>query len=252
MWQINDTFIKNKMTDHKMNSLPELSRLVDSLVAIENVLKKEMLVEINSSNGKVSARIKIEQDLYDLVSIYTTLNSQVGGEVSYKISSYPVTEFHSILSLISPLLPKMRYLKEHPSMLTEHLAEDAYKDLLQCEKILTVRNFLTNSEITPDWTSAIEPAPPENIFISVFPFRDSFYVTIYMMQPTTEPLREMHVHSTPFNYSPKSVIKINNKNYMIEHSIVASQCHQTLTSVLRLIRSAIDDLETLWSLKKTQ
>ncbi|EAY12665.1 hypothetical protein TVAG_074930 [Trichomonas vaginalis G3] len=241
------------MGDHQINSLPELNRVVESLQAIENILKREeILVEINSSNGKVSARIKIEQDLYDLCTIYTTLNAQTGGEVSYKISSYPVTEFHSILSIISPLIPKMRYLAKNPSMLTVTLAEDAHRDILQCERILTVREFLTNSEITPDWASSIEPAPPENLLISVFPFRDSFYVSIYMVQPTTDPLREMHVHSTPFNYSPKSVVQINGQRYMIEHSIIASQCHQTLTRILRLIHSANEDLETLSSLKKSQ
>ena len=227
--------------------IQELTRVAENIKLLqEQIVNQTMVIEVSSPNGRISARIKIEQAFYDSCSIYTTTTQT--GEKAYKISGYPVTEFHSILSIITPLLPKLQYLAKNPQFLTTTIAQDAHRDLLRCEKLLTVRDHIVNSEITPDWDSSIEPNPPDNIFLSVFPFRDSFYVTMYIAQKTDEPPREMHVHVTPFNYSPKSVIQINGQNYMIEHSIVASQSQQFLTQMLRCLRAAIEDLETLSAL----
>lgn len=231
--------------------LSELSRVAENIRRLqETIVSQVMVVEVSSPNGRISARIKIEQGFYDSCNIYTT--SSDSSSRSYKISGYPVTEFHSILSIITPLLPKLQYFAKNPKYLTRTIAEDARRELLMCEKILTVRECIVNHEITPDWNTAIEPTPPDNVFISIFPFRDSFYITLYIVQKTDEPLREMHVHATPFNYSPKSVISINGQNYMVEHSVIAKQSQQFLTQMLRYIKAAIEDLGTLSALKLTK
>ena len=230
--------------------LPELTRTAENIQLITDLLSKnnQIKTEILSSNSKLYATFTIDQVIYDKGTVVFNLSSKPGEEYEFIIENYPILEFQSVLSLLSPLLPRVQFLSKNPKYLTQLLVEDLLKHLRKSEKILTVRDVLTNIEICSDWNLAFKKPIPENLFISVFPFRDSLYVTVYQVSKTELPLRIMHSSASPFNISSHSIVEINGFRYQIEHSLVASQSQQFLVRVLRSLKNAIEDLETLNSL----
>lgn len=225
----------------------ELARVVQNLRYVEERLGLTDVItaEFISSNSKLSARVSLDTGFYDNGSVTVTLSSDEPIEQTFSFSSYPVVEFESVLSLISPMIPKMEFYLTHPHFFTKTIANDAIQDLRLCETILTVREKLTNYECCPEWNKAFTKPVPSTVFISVFPFRDALYVTVYQVKETNEPLCEMRSKTSPFNFSPKSVVEIAGKRYQIIHSIVAKQSQQFLAQTLRWIRASIKELEAL-------
>ena len=229
----------------------ELARVVTNLRYIEERLGLTDVVtaEFISSNSKLSARVSLDTGFYDNGSVTVTLSSDEPTEQTFSFTSYPIVEFESVLSLISPMIPKMEFYLTHPQFFTKTIANDAIQDLRLCETILTVREKLTNYECCPEWNKAFTKPVPSTIFISVFPFRNDLYVTVYQVKETNEPLCEMKSKMSPFNFCPKSVVEIAGKRYQIIHSIVARQSQQFLAQTLRWIRASIQELEALTTLQ---
>jgi hypothetical protein len=96
---------------------------------------------------------------------------------------------------------------------------------------------------------AFEDPPPKNVFVSVFPFRDSLYVTVYRVTETTEPICELRDGSSPFHFLPKSVIEIQGQRYAVIDSIVAKQSQQFLGQTIRWLRLSIEMLDSLAAVK---
>jgi len=226
---------------------PELTRTVDHMKEIADILSgnTQIRIEIVSSNSKLYATFILEQVMYDKGFLAFNMSSKMADEHEFVLSGYPILEFQSVLSIISPMLPRIKFLSENPSFITKTIVQDFILDLRLCEKYLTSRKNLTNYEISSDWNTVFNRQVPDDLFISVFPFRDSLYVTVYKVKRTDEPLRIMHSKASPFNFSANSVVSINNHNYLVEHSIVASQSQQFLAQVLRCLKNSIEDLETL-------
>lgn len=233
------------------SKFPELSRISENLNFIVQTLQLNppILTEINTTNNKLSATLNLDQGFYDNCHISFKLSIDSNKDYSFHIQSYPIVEFNSILSIVSKLLPRVEFLSKNQNMITSEFVTESIYEMGICEEILTVRKVLTNMEICDDWnTKAFENSPDETTMISVFPFRESLYVTIYQVEETNNELRELRVGSSPFNYSPKSVIKIKGKHYLILHSIVGKQSQQFLSQILRCIRSSISELENILSL----
>ncbi|OHT12561.1 hypothetical protein TRFO_03562 [Tritrichomonas foetus] len=232
----------------------ELERVAENLSYAQSklsLLPPEASINANliSSNNKLNASLMLDQGFYKCRIIVKT--SEAEEELTFNIESYPIPEFHSILSIICPLIPKIKFLSTHPQFVTSKITKDIIQDLRMCEEILTIRRHLTNVEVYPDWNSAFGEENPmkQNLFISVFPFRDALYVTVYHVKETDDPVCELHKSAEPFSFASKSVIRINGKNYLVLHSIVAKQSQQSLAQTLRWIRDSIDELETLTALK---
>lgn len=229
---------------------PELIRVAQNLAALQDKLSTlSVSTDIFADNHKLSSTINIDKGFIDNSRISVTFSNDEGTEMVYRIKNYPIPSFHSILSIICPWLPRIQFLAENPQYLTATVTKDALQQLRTCERLLTVREHLTNIETCPDWNSAFEVPPEEDKFISVFTFRDSLYVTVYQVAKTTDPVTELHSRPSPFNFSPKSVVSIGGQHYRIIHSIVSKQSQQFLAQTLRLIRDSIDELETLNALK---
>ena len=231
-------------------SFPELSRVVKALSYVQQTLslKVPVFTEIISTNNKLNATLNLDQGFYDNCRISVKFSTKSEKEEFYHIQSYPISEFNSILSIVTSLLPKIRFLSENPTALTATFVKDAILNLRMCEEILTIRKKLTNIEICQDWNSGFEVPPSKSTFVSVFPFRESLYVTVYIVEETTLKLRELHTKPSPFNFAPNSVISINGKNYLVRHSIIGKQSQQFLSQVLRWIRDSIDELESVVTL----
>ncbi|KAH0794050.1 hypothetical protein GPJ56_001928 [Histomonas meleagridis] len=231
-------------------SYPELSRVVKSLSYVQQTLslKVPVFTEIISTNNKLNATLNLDQGFYDNCRISVKISAKSDKEEFYHIQSYPIVEFNSILSIVTSLLPKIKFLSENPTALTATFVKDAILNLRTCEEILTIRKKLTNVGICPDWNSGFEVPPNDNTFVSVFPFRESLYVTVYIVEETTLKPRELHTRPSPFNFATNSVITINGKNYIIRHSIIGKQSQQFLSQVLRWIRDSIDELESVVTL----
>jgi hypothetical protein len=205
-------------------------------------------VEIISAATNLNATLVLDQGFYDSSRIAVSF-SDSNDDVIFHIGSYPVTEFQSILSIICRLLPRFRYFADNPTLLTRAIAYDATQELRLCEEILTVRTCLTNAEYCPDWVGAFDDPPPKNVFVSLFPFRDSIYVTVYRVSETTEPLCQLRDGSSPFHFLPKSVVEIMGQRYAIVDSIVAKQSQQFLGQTIRWLRLLTEILDALAALK---
>lgn len=230
---------------------PELSRISENLSFIVQTLQLNppILTEINTTNNKLSATLNLDQGFYDNCHIAFKISKDSGEERSLHLQSYPIVEFNAILSIVARMLPRVRFLAGNQGMVTREFVAESIYELGICEEILTVRKKLTNMEICSDWNAkAFESPPDDATLISVFPFRESLYVTIYQVEETESELRELRVGSSPFNFSPRSVIEINGKHYSILHSIVGKQSQQFLSQILRDIRSSISELENMLSL----
>lgn len=240
-------------------NLPELDRVLSNLGFIKDLISLKdatRTIEISSDNNKLTARFTLQKGFYDNTSIAVSFSSEAEEEYKYDVGNYPITEFQSILSIVCPLLPKFSFLTTKTQYLTGNIIKDAIEDLRMCEKIMTVRPYLTNIECCPDWDKYIKLVSPKDRtlnglthFISIFPFRDAMYVTAYQMKETSDPLCELHVKASPFNFSPRSVVDINGQHYTVQHSIVAKQSQHFLAQSLRYIRQSIEELETLAALK---
>jgi hypothetical protein len=228
----------------------DLARLARHLSYIreELSLKNPIDAEVISAATNLNATLILDQGFYDSSRIAVSFDG-APAELIFHISGYPVTEFQSILSIICPLLPKFRFFVDHPALLTRSVAHDAAQQLRLCEQILTVRRCLTNSEYCPDWAIAFEEPPPKNVFVSVFPFRDSLYVTAYRVAETAQPICELRDGSSPFHFLPKSVIEIQGQRYTVIDSIVAKQSQQFLGQTIRWLRSSIELLDALAGIK---
>jgi hypothetical protein len=158
----------------------DFARIARYLGYISNALSLTTPVdaEITSASNNLNATLVLDQGFYDSSRITVSFLDSDDEHV-FHIGSYPVTEFQAILSIICPMVPQFRYFVENPTHLTRAVADDAAQGLRLCEQILTVRKHLTNNQCCPDWMSAFDTPPPKNVFLSVFPFRDSLYVTVY-------------------------------------------------------------------------
>ena len=239
----------------------EISRIlrivVDNLRYAEQKLTDKYIssTDLSSSNGKLTAVLNLNGGFYDNVQITLTFSAGKQGPRSFGIGSCPVAEFQSVLSLITPLRRSLAFFAEQTRFVTKTIIKNAIQDLDLCEKILTVREELTNNESYPDWAEAVQDKfqdLDEDVFVSVFPFRDSLYVTAYEAKETDEPLCEIHRTPLPFDPAPKSVVKIGEKHYLIKHSMVARQEQDFLWQTVRWIRQSILLLEYLDIGKKRQ
>lgn len=241
---------KNTSDKH---AFKELRRVAENLGFVQEKLSliNPISTDLISSNNKLNARLNLDQGFYEC-NITVRFSAETDNEQNYQIKSYPIPEFHAMLSIICPLIPKIEYLSSNPQFLTSQITNDIIQDLRMCEEILTVRHHLTNMECCPDWDDAFgeEYSKDPNIFISVFPFRDALYVTVYNVLINTKDTTvcELHNSPEPFNFAPNSVIKIAGKYYTVLHSIVAKQSQQFLAQTLRWIRDSIEELETLTAL----
>ena len=228
----------------------ELDRVADNLRYIKNNLSllTAVTTDLIANNNKLNAKLTLDQGFYKCIIKYTTETDQ---ELKFHIESYPIPEFHSMLSIICPLLPKVEFLSKNPNLLTSKITRDIVQDLRTCEDILTIRRHLTNIECCPDWNTAFDGENPKNhdLYLSVFPFRDALYTTVYHVKPTDDPICELHHSAEPFKFSSKSVIEIEGKKYTVLSSNVAKQSQQFLAQTLRWIRDSIDELEILTALK---
>ncbi|KAK8892173.1 hypothetical protein M9Y10_029396 [Tritrichomonas musculus] len=234
-------------TYKELNRVAENLKFVQEKLSLNNPISTDLI----SSNNKLNARLNLDQGFYEC-NITVRFSTETDNEQNFQIKSYPIPEFHSMLSIICPLIPKIEYLSSKSEFLTSQITKDIIQDLRMCEEILTVRPHLTNSECCPDWNEAFSEESSKNpdLFISVFPFRDALYVTVYQVKKTPEkPVCELHNSPEPFSFASNSVIKINGNNYTVLHSIVAKQSQQFLAQTLRWIRDSIEELETLTALK---
>lgn len=232
--------------------MQQLKNVLDNMINIKSDLqKKSIATEINSSDNKMTSKINVEQCFYDNSYVNIKLNEKED-TLSLKLNGFPVTEFHSILSIVVPLIPRLLYYTEKSEAATITNIADMIEKLVLCEKILTVRQHLTNIELLPDWNNYFEPTPPNNVFINIFPFRDSMYTTVYLVSETRGECRELHSYASPFHLLPNSIVSINGKMCLIENCIVASQNLQLLAQTLRLIRSSIEELEIVLASKRKE
>ena len=229
---------------------PELERVIKNLLALVDklMLTNAETTEIVAPNNKLTATVALDKG-YVRARIYVTLSKVSPDEICYTLHDYPLTQISSILSIISPLLPKLKFLSQNPEYLTPEFTKDAIQDLRQCESILTVRNYITNSEYLNDWNTSFEPQLDPLQPISIFIFRAAIYVTVFQLEETSKSTILLQSDPSPFNYSQGSILKIDKKNYLVKHSIVASQNLQFLAEVLRYLRESIQELRTLTDLK---
>lgn len=230
--------------------MEELTKVVRSLIFARERLSLDTMVnaEFIAPGGKLYASVSLDRGFYDNCLFSVTLEDEPT-EQSFQILSYPIVEFKSVLSLINPMITKLRFLETHGEFLTKTIIRDAIRELEHCENILTVRTTLTNFEACVEWRSAFNKPIPDSLFVSIFPFRDSIYVTVYQVRPTDGPLRELKTKASPFDFSPKSVIEVSGQRYCIIQSTVAKQSLEFLGHTLRSIRNAIEQLEVLEAVK---
>lgn len=230
-----------------MSEVPELTRVALNLHHVYELLslKEPLFIEMVSSNNKLKASMILEEGFIDSARISLILSSKEATEVLFRIGSHALVEINSIMSILVPLLQRLDFLSRYTKFLTPIIAVDAITSLATIEKILCYRPYLTNVEVSNDWIKAFEDPLPSDVFVSLFPFRDAMYVTVYEVKETNEPLRELISSPSPFNFSPGSVVKIGEKHYSVLHSIIAHQSQKFLAQTLRFIRDSIDDLGTL-------
>lgn len=239
----------NDHTYKELHRVAQNLRFVQDKLSLFNPISTDLI----SSNNKLNARLNLDQGFYEC-NITVRFSSDTDNEDNYQIKSYPIPEFHSMLSIICPLIPKIEYLSSKPEFLTSQITKDIIQDLRMCEEILTVRRHLTNMECCPDWNDAFneEYSRANDLFISVFPFRDALYVTVYQVNQVKDAQEktvcELHDSPEPFSFAPNSIIKIGEYYYKVLQSIIAKQSQQFLAQTLRWIRDSIEEFETLTAL----
>lgn len=231
-----------------------IARTIESLKAIKSALSLERPIktETISPDNKMVAALLLDKGFYQSCRVEVVAPGIAGKNPVYIIENYPITEFQSILSIINPMIPKLEFFEKSPKFINATHINTFHEEMLLCEEILTVRKCLTNSEICDDWTSAVKCENGGNLcYLSVFPFRDSFYVTLYEVKKADEKeeVREVRSSSSQFVFEPKSVIEIEGKRYQIIESIVAKKSQQFLVHVLTWIRETIDELAKMKSAK---
>lgn len=235
---------------------PELQRVLKNLLELQEklLLSNAETTEVVSQNNKLLATVSLDNGCVR-ARIDVRFSKDDQNEVTYNLRDYPLIEFQAILSLICPLLPKLKFLSENPEYLTAQFTKDAIQDLRRCADILTIRTYLTNSEFLSDWNTSFEPILDPLKPITIFPFRASIYVTAFQLEETSEPepdvVQIFHSDISPFNLSSKSIIRIGAKYYSIKHSVVASQKLQILAEIIQCIQESINELTTLHGLRTT-
>lgn len=227
----------------------ECLKCIREALSLENPIK----TKVSSQDNKMFAVLLLDKGFYQSCRVEVASTTAAGKSNVYFVENYPVTEFQSILSIVTPMIPKLEFLAKSRQFINRALVKRLQDEMLLCEDILTIRRCVTNSEICQDWIHAVncEAEGPNSCYLSIFPFRDSLYVTLYEVKETTDDLCQIRSSASPFMFEPMSVIQIDNKRYRIIDCVVAKKSQQFLAQVLTWIRLALDELTVLNIPKRT-